>query len=406
MGFISKSELARTRKPPSRIAQCGICGLFRHCLTPKMEVSGEGRKGILVVAEAPGADEDRRGTQLVGKAGQRLRRELRSMGIDLDEDCWKTNALICRPPNNKTPTDKEIDYCRPNLHKTLRDTKPRVIIPMGLPAIKAVLGGGNAIWKEKDLGSMSRWAGWQIPCRKPNVWICPTWHPSYLERMEHKALDLWFRRHLSAAVGLQGRPWRQKPSDPADAVESILRPSEAAAIIRDWEKQGGLAAFDYECDRLKPEAADAQIVSCSVCWEGKRTIAFPWRAEVRDAMSRFLKSPNVRKIASNMKFEERWTRAKLGHRVRRWDWDSMLAAHWLDNRREITGLKFQAFVLMGVSAYDEHLEALLKAPHARAKNRIHEISMKDLLLYNGLDSLLEYEVAQIQKEKGHVRVAS
>ena len=102
------------------------------------------------------------------------------------------------------------------------------------------------------------------------------------------------------------------------------------------------------------------------------------------------------KIAQNLKFEDRWTRVKLGHPVRNWLWDTMLAAHVLDYRRGITSLEFQAFVQLGVQLYDKHIKPYLKSVGQSRFNRIKELDLKDLLLYNGMDSLLTYKIAMKQ----------
>ena len=115
-------------------------------------------------------------------------------------------------------------------------------------------------------------------------------------------------------------------------------------------------------------------------------------------LSKVLRNPQLEKIASNMKYEERWTRAKLGHGVTNWGWDTMLAAHMLDNRGGISSVKFQAFVHLGIGNYSSHIENYLKTDSANDLNRIHELDMKDLLMYNGLDSLLEFMVMKKQKE--------
>ena len=66
---------------------CGVhCKLHTQCMSPRMEYTGDGRLRILVVAEAPGEEEDRRGIQLVGKSGKLLRTTLELMGLDLDKD--------------------------------------------------------------------------------------------------------------------------------------------------------------------------------------------------------------------------------------------------------------------------------------------------------------------------------
>ena len=89
----------------------------------------------------------------------------------------------------------------------------------------------------------------------------------------------------------------------------------------------------------------------------------------------------------------------LGKGVRHWFWDTMLAAHVLDNRPGICGLKFQAFVNLGEGDWDSHLKLYLAGDGGNGKNRIHEVDLGDLLEYCGLDSLFEHQVAQIQMKK-------
>ena len=90
-----------------------------------MPPTGKGTKKILFIAEVPGKKEDERSIQLIGKTGQKLRRILKSLkpSIDLDTHCRKINAVNCRTiekdGNNRTPTDDEINYCRPNVIKEI-----------------------------------------------------------------------------------------------------------------------------------------------------------------------------------------------------------------------------------------------------------------------------------------------
>lgn len=391
-GFFAKSLIHSTREA-STIPLCGSCGLYKTCLSPKMKVSGDGEKQILVVGEAPGKNEDEQGEQLIGKAGQHLRDHLHKLHIDLDRDCWKTNALICRPPSNATPTPNQIGYCRPNLINTVNELKPRTIILLGGSALSSCV---SWIWKEQ-VGPISKWVGWNIPSQKLNAWICPTYHPSYLVRTKDPILEKLFRKHLRAACAHKKRPWVNILNYPSQ-VQIVLDPKKAARIIDDITAAGQLTAFDYECDRLKPEPEGSRIVCASICEGGTRTISFPWMDEAIEASIRYLKS-RTPKIASNMKYEHRWTLQKLGFRVKRWVWDTMLAAHVLDNRPGITGLKFQAFIKLGVDSYNDHIEGLLKGKTPNKPNQIREIDLEELLQYNGMDSLLEYHVALKQMEE-------
>ena len=392
-GFFSSIKYQSKDRIPTN-PQCGLCGLYKGCISPKMPPSGNGKKKILFIAEAPGEEEDRQNTQLIGKSGQYLRRVLRRLSIDLDRDCWKTNAVICRREGNKAPEDFMINACRPNIMKVIRQREPNVIILLGAVAIKSLL---SPIYK-KDIGLVAKWGGCSIPCHNPNSWIVPTYHPSFLLRKKSRVLDRIFEEHLRIAIAKSKSKPYKIPPDYKSQVDVIMNPIEAARIIREMIKRGGPISFDYETNCLKPDGRGIEIISCSVCWQGKKTIAYPWEGEAIEATDLLLKS-SLPKIAANLKFEDRWTRAKLQHPVRNWFWDTMIAAHVLDNSREVTGLKFQAFVLLGMEPYDEHVKPYLQSTKKSRFNRIREMDLRDLLIYNGLDSLLTYKVAMIQMQQ-------
>lgn len=398
--FFSPSQLKMTREPPLLVPRCGKCGLFLKCNSPKMKVAGGGNLGVLIVGESPGRDEDEQGRPFVGESGRLLRRSLRKIGVDADRDCWITNAVICHPEGNKLPSDRVIDYCRPNLTNTIRDLDPKVIILLGGKAVRSMLA---TAFKE-DVGGIKRWAGFRIPCRSPNAWVCPTFHPAFILREERvrEVIQHFFDRHIAGAIEKStSRPWKEVP-DYGGAVLKVKDHREAARIVRGFAASGLLVAFDYETNMLKPDSDKARIVSCSVS-DGNMSVAYPWYGEAIEATKEMLQSPSVGKIASNAKFEERWTRAKLGCRVANWRWDTMVQAHVLDNRPGITGLKFQAFVRLGQEDYDGHLKAMLgtKEKRGNEENRVRDIDLNDLLTYNALDSLLEYKVAiQQAKELG------
>lgn len=385
--------------------ECGKCRLNLGCNSPKMPVSGKGKKGIYILAEAPGADEDRHGIQLVGNSGRKLMDILRPLGIDMRNDCWLDNSLICRPPDNKIPkpAGKYIDYCRPHVIKNVQELKPTVIIPLGAVAADSLLGW---LWKE-DVGGINRWAGYRIPHQKLNAWVCPTFHPAallYEKGGLGRLMERMFVDHLRAAVSLKGRPWKEVPNY-EEKIDVCIDANRAAKIVREMNRRGGTVAFDYETTMLKPDSKDAEIVCCSVCWEGKKTVAFPWHGEAVHAVRELLVNADVNKVGWNSKFEHRWTEAKLGVRVKGWKWCGMLASHVMENagrNKKITSIKFQAFVKLGVPIYNTHVEAFLESRikgRGNVRNRIKEIDTHTLLLYCGLDSLLEFLVADIQMKE-------
>ena len=393
-GFFT-SDVGLKKAPLPLIARCGTCGLYRDCKSPKMPPSGKGKKRILLVAEAPGRQEDNNGIQFFGEAGTHLKDVLVKVGIDMREDCFLTNAATCRPPNNKLPK-RSVDYCRPNLIRAVEELQPEVIIPLGESAVRSLLGW---LWKGDSGTAIGRWVGWQIPCQKLNCWICPTWHPSYLLRNEERAtsvLDALFERHLRDACSLQGRPWQEVPNyaRQVNVIVDVERAAEAVYRLADGSKP---VAIDYETNMLKPDSDRACIVSCAVS-DGETTVSYPWHGKAIKATKRLLRS-KVPKIASNCKFEERWTRREFGHGVRNWCFDTMLAAHAIDSRPNTKSIKFQAWILLGQGVWNAHIEPFLQGKGKNEENRIKEISLDRLLLYGGMDALLEWQVAQVQARK-------
>jgi hypothetical protein len=77
----------------------------------------------------------------------------------------------------------------------------------------------------------------------------------------------------------------------------------------------------------------------------------------------------------------------------------MQAAHVLDNRHGITSVKFQAFVRLGVSLWDKDVSPFLEVDGGNQPNRIREVDLRQLLVYNGMDALLEYKLAEIMMKE-------
>lgn len=392
-GFFNQTELPTLRQS-ARIPKCGACGLFKKCKTPKMAISGQGRKGILIIGEYPGETEDDQGVQFVGKAGRRLRQGLERVGIDADKDCWLTDAAICHPHKNQLP-EQAIDYCRPNVLRAIEELKPKVIILLGGSAVRSVIGH---LWKE-DCGGIGRWTGWQIPCQRWNCFICPNYHPKDVIREENPVLDKFFDHYLRTATRIKEKPFADKIPNYLLLVDVEMNTDEAAKKIQILTSGGKPLAFDYETDRLAPDSEDAWIACCSVS-DGYRAIAFPWQGKCIKVMRELLCNMPFRWIASNLKFEERWTRATFSKGVRFWYWDTMLAAHLLDNRSRVAGLKFQAFALLGQESYDDKIKPYLRSKEGgNTPNRVREAPLHDLLLYCGMDSLLEAKIAEVQRKQ-------
>lgn len=393
-GFFSKVV---NERPSVGRPLCGKCKLKESCGVPEIPVSGRGALDILFVSGVPtSADEESRG-HLYGASGDLLADALAVGGYDLRHDTWQTSSIVCRS-GERRPTNEQVQYCSPILQKTLKALNPKVIIPLGYSATRAVIGPSFG-W---NIGkSIDRWEGWHIPDIKLNAWVCPMKHPFDLfeskDKLWHEVDLLWWRRYLLAAMQLRERPHVKVP-DYEKSVKLCYSPDEAAYYLKKIvESRSGVVAYDYETNMIKPDSHKSAIYSCAVSWNGERTFAFPWAGSAVSAMSTLLKS-RVPKIGANLTFETRWTMAKLGHGVENWAWDGMLGAHGLDNRKGITGMEFQFYVMLGLPPHGRNVAAYLSDVRPDGTNRISEISTRELLLYNGIDALGEYEVAVGQRQ--------
>lgn len=371
-----------------------------------MEPHGEGRKGILIIGEAPGSREDEQGVQMIGEAGQLLRRKLRGRGIDLDRDCVKINAISCHPGTEKggtkSPSSFEVECCRPRVWKTIEDMKPQVIILLGTSALQSFLGHR---W-HKDLGGIEKWRGWAIPDRDTGAWVCPTFHPQYLLWNEkNPAIETIFNQDLSQALRCANKriPGLMQESGCIEIIENEAALHNFLNNVYEFRIP---FAFDYEATGLKPHHPDHELVTCSMAENENNCKAFDMPvpgSRCRELLQKIMADPYIPKMAHGMKFEDNWTNVKLPSPVNGWKWCSMLAAHILDNRSGITGLKFQAYVRFGLLDYSSHIEPFLRSSEEDKKkfggnafNRIYEAPRRDLLLYNGIDSLVEYRLAKLQ----------
>ncbi len=100
--------------------------------------SGNPKAKIMIIGEAPGADEDNVGLPFVGRAGQLLTKILESIDLSRDE-VFIANIIKCRPPNNRRPTSNEVENCEPYLLKQIELINPEFIVALGLTAVDTLL---------------------------------------------------------------------------------------------------------------------------------------------------------------------------------------------------------------------------------------------------------------------------
>ena len=135
----------------------------------------------MIVGEAPGAEEDRRGEPFVGRAGQLLDEMLRAVGLSR-ESAFIANILKCRPPNNRDPAASEAEACRSYLERQIELVHPRIILAVGRIAAQQLLRS------EETVG---RLRGRVHTLGNPEIPVVVTYHPAYLLRTPTQKREAW-----------------------------------------------------------------------------------------------------------------------------------------------------------------------------------------------------------------------
>ena len=169
------------------VAGCMRCGL---CASRTQTVFGTGDRAarLMVVGEAPGAEEDRQGLPFVGRAGQLLNAMLRSVGF-AREQVYIANVLKCRPPRNRDPEPAEAEQCLPYLRRQIELAAPRALLCVGRIAAQNLLG------TDASLGNLRG----QV-LRLGATPVVVTYHPAYLLRTPAHKRRAWDDLRLARSL--------------------------------------------------------------------------------------------------------------------------------------------------------------------------------------------------------------
>lgn len=160
------------------------CGLRFEGARRSVFARGDPKGELLVVGEAPGADEDLQGQPFVGRAGKLLDRMLAAAG--LADRAFITNTVYWRPPGNRTPTPQEQAVCAPFLERTIALARPKALLLAGAAAAKAVLKTDEGI-----LALRGQWREWRAEEGGLHLPAMPTLHPAFLLRQPQAKKKAW-----------------------------------------------------------------------------------------------------------------------------------------------------------------------------------------------------------------------
>jgi uracil-DNA glycosylase len=157
------------------------CNL-RHTARQMVFADGNPEAALMLVGEAPGGEEDQQGLPFVGRSGRLLDRMLAAIGLDR-ASAYIANVVPWRPPGNRTPTPLETEICRPFIERQIELVRPKVLVALGAPSSRVLLGANEGILRLRG-----QWKTHRTPSGM-EIASMPTLHPAYLLRNPaHKKL--------------------------------------------------------------------------------------------------------------------------------------------------------------------------------------------------------------------------
>lgn len=141
---------------------------------------------VMIVGEAPGAEEDAAGLPFVGRAGKLLDRMLATIGLSRTENVFITNLVYWRPPGNRDPSTEEVQVCAPFLARQIQLKRPKLLLTAGKFATQTLLGVDDGIMKLRG-----RKLSYKPDGNDPPVPCIPLLHPAYLLRRTEEKAKAW-----------------------------------------------------------------------------------------------------------------------------------------------------------------------------------------------------------------------
>ena len=334
--------------------RCRLCKTAEYvCLLGK-PVETE----VCIIGEAPGAREDATGQAFVGKSGQLLTRLLEEQDLDRDE-IFITNAVSCRPPENKTPTDRQIEACSYWLNGQLRSVKPKYVLLLGNVPLFAITG-------QKGITKMRG-----KPFEKDGVIYLPTFHPAYALRYPEAEYTISKDLTLFKKIIERGEIPRERKLK----FFSIDTEYKLKFFLRRIRRS---MTFDIETTGLFPWEAQSRVNTLQFDIGGKQYIIFLTEfadpQEVVDMITTRMDEEDSQLTLHNGKFDFLWMKVHFNvDWYKRFFFDTMLA-HYLLDENSLHGLKFLAQHFLGAPDWDVDKDTK-KGKYLETREGRHKLAM-------------------------------
>ena len=172
-------NLERLKKSIGAIKNCTL----KNSATNIVFSDGNPKSKIMLIGEAPGANEDQEGLPFVGRAGALLDKMLASINLNR-KNVYISNIINYRPPENRRPTDEEVNRYMPFIKKHIEIINPKILVLLGSTAMNALIGNDIVISKARG-----KWIDKEFGSCKTSVII--TFHPAFLMRQPAQKKMAW-----------------------------------------------------------------------------------------------------------------------------------------------------------------------------------------------------------------------
>lgn len=366
---------------------CEGCELQATCKHPHMQPdvnfdTGEEYADVMFIGEAPGAEEDDQGKPFVGRSGRLLRGVVEESGLDFFNIVY-TNVVHCRPPDNKTPSVKQLTRCKVFLAQEIAFFEPRLIILLGNSALKAILGESG----------ITNWRG--VFVVREEYAIMPTLHPAYILR-NGAALDDWAGDFEKAHEYISGA--EDVVTDVSDEYEIIMVTDLAGVhAMDDIIYEEGICAWDTEVNGLR--YGDKLVCMSFACYEAKKAWCVTLDdIEAVDMLKLMLLDREIGKIGHNIKFDWLAIHGNWGLEIQGVVGDSMLLSGMLDPTPGRHGLKNLAGRHLGMYDYNAEFNLYCTANEEADPKRggdLRNVPLEILARYAALDAIATIEVHEL-----------
>lgn len=373
------------------VGNCADCTLFKRSKINCMAGSGPKNAEIMVIGEAPGAEEEAKGIPFIGQSGQYLRSILQAAGVD-DKKVFFTNACRCRPENNKTPTPVQMAKCWPRLEAEIKAVNPKRII----------FAGGQAMWTCLRIKQIMKLAN------EPMEWngrmVLPILHPSYLLRVLNNPRGK-SRYETEVTIEAIRGFLIQKPRVRGRAGAPLKIATGVASLGACLIAMKGPITFDVETTGLDWVRDE---VTCLGISSGETVVAIPGKLLERNLVTVIYRKFLIGTLVGhNLKFDlhflynlfekyltpeecaafliSLWERAK-NKQIH----GTMVAAHWLDSSLP-KGLKTQAYLHTTRGGYDRDVKN-------EKGEFLDDVDFATLAQYCGMDCIVTQELYYRSKE--------